>query len=85
MFRADIDTTFALYRPLDRRRHGEGRALRTGPPYVARHLPWYLDSSNLSAEDAYYREHADPTISNWDRDQLPRWKQRWLRTRRSKD
>ncbi len=77
VFRADIDTTFALYRPLDRR-HDESRALRTGPPYVARHLPWYLDADDLSAEDRYYREHADAMIANWDRDQLPRWKRRWL-------
>lgn len=77
VFRADIDTTFALYRPLDRR-HDEGRALRTGAPYVARHTPWYVDASNLSDEEAYYRAHADSTLSNWDRDELPRWKQRWL-------
>jgi len=78
VFRADVDTTFALYRPLARR-HEENRALRTGPPYVARHLPWYLDPAHLGDEDRYYREHADPSVSNWDRDELPRWKQRWLR------
>lgn len=78
VFRADVDTTFALYRPL-RRRHEENRALRTGGPYVARHLPWYLDPTRLSVEDRFYREHADPTVSNWDRDELPRWKQRWLK------
>lgn len=76
VFRADIDTTFALYRPM--RRHLESHAVRTGHPYVARHLPWYLDSANLSDEDRYYREHADPIISNWDREELPIWKQRWL-------
>jgi hypothetical protein len=75
VYRADIDTTFALYRPLDRR-HDEGAALRTGPPYVARHLPWYV--SEPGEEDLYYRQHADPTTSNWDRDELPRWKERWL-------
>ena len=35
VFRAQIDTTFAMYRPLARR-HEIGRSLRTGPPYVAR-------------------------------------------------
>ena len=82
VYRADIDTTFALYRPLDRR-HDEGRALRTGSPFVARHLPWYIDPLTMSDEDRYYREHADPVISNWDRDELPRWKQRWLTALRS--
>jgi hypothetical protein len=77
VFHADIDTTFALYRPLDRRHH-EDRSLRTGPPYVARHVPWYSNPDNLSDDDRYYREHADTSISNWDRKELPRWKARWL-------
>ncbi len=80
VFRADIDTTFALYRPLDRR-HSEARALRTGPPYVARHLPWYVGPDDATDEDRYYRAHADRTIANWDRDELPRWKRRWLAQR----
>ncbi len=77
VYRAGIDTTFALYRPLDRR-DDMMKALRTGFPYVARHLPWYADSANLTAEDRYYRDHADRTISNWDRDELPWWKARRL-------
>ena len=77
VFRAGIDTTFALYRPLDRR-HELLRALRTGFPYVARHLPWYIDSANLGDEDRYYRDHADRTMSNWDQDELPWWKARRL-------
>ena len=77
VFRADIDTTFALYRPLDRR-HSEDRALRTGSPYLARHLAWYTDPSDLSEDDTYYREHAERSIANWDREELPRWKRRWL-------
>ena len=77
VYRAGLDTTFALYRPLDRR-HELMRALRTGAPYVARHLPWYLDPSTLSDEDVYYRAHADATMSNWDRDELPWWKARRL-------
>lgn len=75
--RANIDTTFALYRPMERR-PGEDRSLRTGFPYVAHHLPWYSNPSALSDEDRYYRAHADPAFSNWDRDKLPRWKQRRL-------
>lgn len=80
LFAAPIDTTFALYRPS--RRHSE-TAARTGAPYLARHLPWYVDSSRLSDEDHYYREHADPLVTNWDRDQPPLWKQRWLDRNRS--
>lgn len=69
VYRADIDTTFALYRPSVR--CATYRALRTGPPYVARHVPWYKDSGHLSEEDAYYRDHASPEVTNWDRPQLP--------------
>ncbi|MCU1500242.1 MAG: glycosyl transferase family 2, partial [Acidimicrobiales bacterium] len=77
LYAAGIDTTFALYRPLERR-HEMMRAMRTGKPYVARHLPWYVDSSDLSEEDQYYRLHADTTMSNWDQPRLPWWKQRRL-------
>jgi hypothetical protein len=75
VFRADLDTTFAMYRPLDRR-HEMHRALRTGAPYVARHLPWYTDSAHLDPEETYYRAHADPTMSNWNRNEVARWKSR---------
>ena len=76
VYRAEIDTTFAMYR--EPGTPDNQRALRTGPPYVARHTPWYLAPDDLSAEDLYYRRHADPTISNWDQDRLPLWKRRWL-------
>jgi hypothetical protein len=69
VYRADIDTTFALYRP--RTTHSIHRAMRTGPPFVARHLPWYADSSNLSQEELFYREHMSETVGNWNRDALP--------------
>jgi hypothetical protein len=75
VYRAPIDTTFALYRPLDGR-HDVERAARTGGPYVAAHIPWYSDPNDLSEDEVYYRTHADPTISNWNRDVIPRWKQR---------
>jgi FkbM family methyltransferase len=69
VFRADIDTTFALYRP--HTAAGDRRALRTGPPYVARHMGWYSDSHHLSEEERYYRAHAMPGVSNWDTHELP--------------
>jgi hypothetical protein len=52
---APIDTTLALYR--------EGgswarEAIRTGPPYVARHDSWYLDFDDLSAEERFYNDRA---------------------------
>jgi GT2 family glycosyltransferase len=69
VYEAGVDTTFALYRPnTDYFIHP---SLRTGHPYVARHLPWYTDSSQLSLEDRYYRNHANQTVNSWDTDSLP--------------
>ncbi len=48
-----IDTTFALYRPGS---NFEFRAIRTGPPYTARHMSWYVRDPDT--EDAYYLAHA---------------------------
>ncbi len=58
LYRAPIDTTFALYRPrvgLSRSRFVE--AYRTPFPYQVEHLPWYNDSNNLSEEEKYYISH----------------------------
>ena len=81
VYRADIDTTFALYRPSARA--PSLRALRTGPPYVARHLPWYKDSGALSEEDRYYRDHVLEGVSNWDAASLPQPLQREIDARRA--
>lgn len=68
-FVAEIDTTFAMYRPGEG--HQNDRALRSKPPYVARHTPWYQDSSNPTEEQTYYVQHADSLIINWDKRTLP--------------
>ncbi len=64
-YKAAIDTTFALYRPM----YIEGGFLssphvRVGYPYEARHLPWYNDSSCLDEEERYYLNHCE-TPSHW--------------------
>lgn len=54
LYDSPIDTTMALYRP-----KAMGGwwlpAIRTSEPYVARHLPWYADSANPTAEERYYQ------------------------------
>jgi len=59
---AMIDTTFALYQqstpPAVAMRVRPGNSVRTGEPYVARHMPWYLDAENLDEENAHYFETA---------------------------
>lgn len=55
LYRAPVDTTFAIYRPrvgLSRSRSVE--AYRTPYPYQLYHLPWYQNSADLSEEDQYY-------------------------------
>ena len=52
LYKANIDTTFALYRP------GMWKdffsAIRTGFPYVARHLPWYIETANMTVQEKEY-------------------------------
>ncbi len=56
LYWAPIATTFALYRPRAKRIHGNYyiEMYRTAYPYVARHLPWYMDSKNPDEENSYY-------------------------------
>lgn len=63
LFSADIDTTFALYRPGIQ--YCYGPAVRTGGGYQARHMPWYTNSSELDAEEAYYRNNALSAVTTW--------------------
>jgi hypothetical protein len=76
VFDAPIDTTFALHRPgtdfadPELRPHTV-RSLRTGPPYVARHMAWYVDSRHLDEEERYYRERARTDVTHWNVDRLP--------------
>jgi len=56
LYWAPIDTTFALYRPYGKRKHANYNIemYRTAFPYMARHLPWYIDSENPDEENQYY-------------------------------
>lgn len=62
--RRPTDTTLAIYRPhtgLCRSRSIE--AYRTIRPLSIDHLPWYMDTQNLSDEEKYYIAHtAKPTL-----------------------
>lgn len=60
--RANIDTTFALYRP--KSGFDYGPSLRLNRPYVIRHEPWYLDENNITEDWKYYYKNAT-TSSYW--------------------
>jgi hypothetical protein len=58
-YRATIDTTFALYHPWYKGgARNRIKMYRSAYPYEARHLPWYIDSTDISYEDRYYIIHA---------------------------
>lgn len=68
---APIDTTFALYRP--GASQDISNSCRTSWPYLVRHLPWYIDSSNPGDEEEYYIRHAHNRINSWNHIDLPFW------------
>jgi len=62
IYSAAVDTTFALYTSFS---HFSLHGVRTGAPYVARHMPWYVQSEFPSEEDIYYEQHASKAFHNW--------------------
>ena len=65
LYLAQVDTTFALYRPWAN--NGANycvQTFRTAYPYSVRHMPWYINSSNLPEEEQYYIEHSE-TSTHW--------------------
>ena len=66
-YHAAIDTTFALYRrgtPFAQCMRVVGvHAVRSAPPYTARHVPWYLDGEHLDEENAQYFATANASNS----------------------
>jgi hypothetical protein len=63
LYDALIDTTLALYRNKDH--NILNWSIRLGWPYTAEHIPWYVDSNNLTEEEVYYRAHCDKNIASW--------------------
>lgn len=57
LYDADIDTTFALYAPNPDFKSDTVafvNAIRTGSPYVAKHLSWYIIPKALTGEQSSY-------------------------------
>jgi hypothetical protein len=66
VFEAPIDTTLALRRAGTRPGRTR-RAIRTGHPLIAHHLPWYLDDERLDEEYRFYLSHVAPNsgVTTW--------------------
>lgn len=67
IFKAKIDTTFALYKPMypflnDHVDYYKG--LRFAGKYIAKHGGWYLDPENLSEEEIFYQNNTT-NVSSW--------------------
>ena len=61
---APIDTTFALYRPLNQFDSNQFyNAIRTKPPYIAKHYGWLIDSQNPTVEQKFYQQTASSSFS----------------------
>lgn len=61
-FKADTDTTFALYR--EGVNHYSHSAVRTNRPYTAKHIPWYYtDFNSLPDDEQYYFKTANDSSS----------------------
>lgn len=61
---ANVDTTFALYRPFMKGGASRLKMYRSKKPFCAYHMPWYNDSANLSDEEKFYIESAK-TSTHW--------------------
>jgi hypothetical protein len=63
-FKADIDTTFALYKVNYHSLNG----IRTNRPYTAKHVPWhYTDYNSLSEDEKYYLDTIT-TSTSWSKE-----------------
>jgi hypothetical protein len=59
-----IDTTFALRRSTTPFVRLEGLAARTYAPYMATHLPWYMNNSNPSEDYLWYLKY-QLNVNHW--------------------
>lgn len=67
LFRAEIDTTFALYDQAFFDPARPFRAIRVAGDFTARHLPWYRDTGLPAEEEAFYRRAAEHSYYMGDR------------------
>lgn len=66
IYDANIDTTFALYRPGKLKINSPlfFKAIRVAGNFTARHLPWYF-LNNTTEEDCYYFNSSDSKSATW--------------------
>ena len=57
VYRAVIDTTFAVYNKAYFKPEQYQQAIRVAGRYTCKHLPWYLDVGLPPTEEKFYRSH----------------------------
>jgi hypothetical protein len=62
-YAADVDTTLAMYRETVKAH--TINAIRTAPPYSARHIPWYYTTFEELPEDEKYYYSSSKTYTSW--------------------
>lgn len=60
---ADVDTTLAMYR--ESVRFHTINAIRTAPPYSAKHIPWYYITFENLPEDEKFYYSSSKTYTSW--------------------
>lgn len=66
LYRADIDTTFALYKPFYRRGFFQNNffsGIRVAGDFCAKHGGWYLNPTNMSEEQNHYFKTLESSAS----------------------
>lgn len=64
-YMANVDTTFALHRPLTKiGANSYLKMYRSMYPVSIRHLPWYVESNNLTEEEQYY-VNKSTAVTTW--------------------
>lgn len=64
VYMGGVDTTFAMYRPMIIPYLSNTVNCRVAGELIVVHVPWYVDSNNLSDEEKYYKEHCQ-TSTHW--------------------
>lgn len=68
LYYANIDTTFALYKPNPKKYFSNPKdrllAIRMAGDYTCEHMGWHIDYNNLTDEQEYFRKNATG-VSSW--------------------
>jgi len=62
LYIAPLDTTFSI---MDPKKPFDYQAIRVAGNFTCKHIPWYQNWNNLSSEEEFFINQADPKISTY--------------------